>query len=552
MRPQPIQLKLSQIENNLANGVYVIPAFQRDFVWKIEQSAKLLDSWIKGYPLGAFILWTTDEFLCPVKEIGNTVIYSKKNSTEKITYILDGQQRITSIFAAIRGLKIKKKSYEDIIINLDADFNDHEASIVTIKKPDTDFEYISFTKLLNEDAYYLVSNYTQDYVKKISAIQKKINELDFPAITIEGASIEVATEIFSRLNTGGKKLDDFDIMVAKTYRPKTDEYPEFHLADKVDAYANTIPTVYRGVADRKKMLQLVSLCLRGEVTAKSQLSISRDEMISAFDDVTRATNRAIDFCISYLKIPVWSAIAYTSVFQLYVYFFYNYNKNHNLASPSLTQQQYLIDYYWRCVLNERFVSSTDSKVAEDAKSVINKILNGEIPKQDGVSISVDSFKDRGEFKLNRAFILGMIGLLMSKNPKSLSNNSLVCFDPSCISKSQKNNYHHFFPQNMIGNNWTNEPVNNICNIILQDASTNQIEIGNRRPSDYIDKFYRSNSNLLDTLKDHLINDIVDYGIPCDDFDTFIKKRASAFIQEINTRLVPIVADSIDFTIRQNP
>ncbi len=549
MRPQPIQLKLSDIENNLANGNYVIPAFQRDFVWSIEDSAKLLDSWLKGYPLGSFILWTTDEILCPIKEIGNTVIYSKKDSTEKTTYILDGQQRITSIFASIRGLKVKKSSYEDIIINLDANPDDHETRIVTIKKEDVNFKYISFTKLLKEDAFYLVENYTKEYVKKIGEIQKKINELDFSAIKIEGASIEVATEIFTRLNTGGKGLDDFDIMVAKTYRPKTNELPEFHLGDKVEEYSKSIPRCYRGVADRKIMLQLVTLCLRGEVSRKAQLSITRDEMIATFDDVVKATNRAIDFCISYLKIPVWKFFAYTSVFQLYVYFFYNYNQTHNLAAPSITQQQYLIDYYWRCVINERFGSATDTKTEDDVKAVITKILQGNIPEQAAVTLSVDSFKDRGEFKLNRAFIMGMVGLLMSKNPKSLSNNSLVCFDSSWISKSQKNNYHHFFPQNMEGNTWTNEPVNNICNIILQDASTNQVEIKNRRPSDYIGEFLKTNPILSDTLKDHLIDDIQAYGILSDDFDTFIKKRASAFIEELKTRLVVIGTDSIDSNIK---
>jgi uncharacterized protein with ParB-like and HNH nuclease domain len=85
MRPQSIPLKLSDIETNLANGNYVIPAFQRDFVWDIEQSAQLLDSWIKGYPFGAFILWTTDEKLCPIKKIGNTIIFDKQDTTEKTT-----------------------------------------------------------------------------------------------------------------------------------------------------------------------------------------------------------------------------------------------------------------------------------------------------------------------------------------------------------------------------------------------------------------------------------------------------------------------------------
>ncbi len=544
MRPQPIQLKLSDIENNLANGTYVIPAFQRDFVWDIEQSARLLDSWIKGYPLGSFILWSTEERLCPIKKIGNTVLFDIQDPTEKTTYILDGQQRITSIFAAIRGLQIKNKNYEDIIINLDADPTDHETRVVTIKTDDTKFQYVSFTKLLKEDAFYFVENYPREYVKKIGEIQKKINELDFSAIKIDGASIEVATEIFTRLNTGGKKLGPFDIMVAKTYKPGV-----FDLAAKAKECCESVTPNYQKIIDNKFILKVVALCLKKSVSEKSQLSISRDEMIKEFDGVSAAIKSAINFCISSLGIPVGNMIAYSAILELFVYFFYEYNKINYLKSPNNNQQKNLIDYYWRCVINERFGSSTDAKTEEDAKNVIDKILADVEPNRTPLILSVDAFIANGDFSLQRAIIKGLIGLLMSKHPKSLSNNSMVSFDVRWVSKSQRNNYHHFFPQNMVGNNWTNEPVNNICNIILQDASTNQVEIGNRRPSDYISEFSASNASLQTTLCEHLIYDIVDYGITADDFNRFIQKRASAFIEEIKTRLVLISNDAIDSTIK---
>ena len=68
MQPISLPLTLNDIKTNLLNGTYAIPAFQRDFVWDIDRSAKLLDSWVKGYPMGSFILWKTDEALCPVKK----------------------------------------------------------------------------------------------------------------------------------------------------------------------------------------------------------------------------------------------------------------------------------------------------------------------------------------------------------------------------------------------------------------------------------------------------------------------------------------------------
>ncbi len=543
MRPQPIQLKLSDIEANLANGTYVIPTFQRDFVWDIEQSARLLDSWIKGYPLGSFILWTTDERLCPVKKIGNTVVFDIQDPTEKTTYILDGQQRITSLFLSIRGLQIKNKNYEDIIINLDADLDNHETRIVTIKSDEIKFKYISFAKILNEGIGYLAKNYP-DHLEKIDMLRNKIRELDFSAIKIEGASIEVATEIFTRLNTGGKKLGAFDIMVAKTYKPGT-----FDLTKKAKECYDSIPPNYQKIIDNKFILKVIALCLKGSVAEKAQLSISRDEMISQFDAVSDAIKAAINFCITSLNVPVGNMIAYSAILELYVYFFYNYTKFNNLKSPGNSQQKNLVDYYWRSVISERFARSTDTITETDAKEVMDKILADEDPNRIPLILSVDSLIANGEFSLQRAIIKGLVGLLMSKKPRSLSNNSLVSFDVKWVVKSQKNNYHHFFPQNMIGNTWTNEPVNNICNIILQDASTNQIDISNRRPSDYIDEFSKNNSALSSTLMDHLISDINDYGIPKDDFDTFIKKRASAFIEELKTRLVVIGTDSIDSAIK---
>ena len=543
MRPVSIPLKLSDIDINLSNGTYVIPDFQRDFVWDIDQSAQLLDSWIKGYPLGAFILWTTDEALCPIKQIGNAVIYHNQDDTAKTTYILDGQQRITSIFAAIKGLTIKNKPYSDIIINLDADLTDYATDIVTVRTDDTDFAHISFSKLYEFDMLYIVKNYP-NHIAKVQTIRDKLNELDFPSIKIDNVNIDVATDIFTRLNTGGKKLTPFEIMTAKTYKPGV-----FNLVEKAKECRDNLNIAYKGAITDGDLLKLVALCVKGGTTKKDQLSLTRNEMLSTFDDVVVALNSAIAFCITSLKIPVGGMLAYSPPLYLYVYFFYKHNQTHTLESPSKKQQDYLIDYYWRCVISYRFARGTDSKTAYDLKNVIDKILADKIPEQVSLTMSVDSFIANGAFGQKTAYIKGLIGLLMSMSPKSISKNSLVSFDQNWVSKSDKNNYHHFFPQKMIGQTWTNEPINNICNIILQDASTNQVDIGNRRPSDYISEFFNSNSSLSETLKCHLIFDIDEFGILSDDFDTFIRKRASAFIEEIKNRLIVIETDSIDSSVK---
>ncbi|MDK2825133.1 MAG: hypothetical protein PWQ44_309, partial [Methanolobus sp.] len=69
--PQIVPLPFSSLIGDIEKGQIKIPQFQRDFVWDINKSAHLMDSIIKGYPIGTFIFWKTKERLRTIKNIGN-------------------------------------------------------------------------------------------------------------------------------------------------------------------------------------------------------------------------------------------------------------------------------------------------------------------------------------------------------------------------------------------------------------------------------------------------------------------------------------------------
>ena len=97
-----------QLQNLIQNYQYLfggvdegqikIPQFQRDFIWSTEQTAKLIDSIIKGFPIGTFIFWKTREELRYVKNIGNVALPDPPKG-DMVLYVLDGQQRISSLYA---------------------------------------------------------------------------------------------------------------------------------------------------------------------------------------------------------------------------------------------------------------------------------------------------------------------------------------------------------------------------------------------------------------------------------------------------------------------
>ncbi len=135
-QPKPDSKKYSDLIRDIEKGVIKIPKFQRDFVWSVDKTAKLLDSILKGYPIGTFILWQTDERINDIKNVGNLDIPPTPDGT-KVQYVLDGQQRITSLFAAYRGATIQKvgekkiTDYSEIDVNLNVDVTDNDEQVIT-------------------------------------------------------------------------------------------------------------------------------------------------------------------------------------------------------------------------------------------------------------------------------------------------------------------------------------------------------------------------------------------------------------------------------------
>jgi hypothetical protein len=122
--PTPSHSRYTNLLSDIEKGEIKIPQFQRDFVWSIQKSAALLDSIIKGYPIGTFIFWATKDRLRSVRDLGNIKLPDPKEG-EVVSFVLDGQQRITSLFATLKGLKVQRASgkeddFSDSYVDLQA------------------------------------------------------------------------------------------------------------------------------------------------------------------------------------------------------------------------------------------------------------------------------------------------------------------------------------------------------------------------------------------------------------------------------------------------
>src|SRR6185437_7904803 len=94
-------LSIREILEQVGRGQIRIPAFQRGFVWEPERVAYLMDSIFKRYPFGSLLFWRTREQLRVERNLGPFELPPPK-ADYPVDYVLDGQQRITSIFGVFQ------------------------------------------------------------------------------------------------------------------------------------------------------------------------------------------------------------------------------------------------------------------------------------------------------------------------------------------------------------------------------------------------------------------------------------------------------------------
>lgn len=105
----PINRRIGDLLTDIQMGRIGLPDLQRPFVWKDNKVRELLDSMLKGFPIGFIMLWESPAEFENKRQIGSN---DKTFSVPK-DLIIDGQQRLTALLAAIKGVKIKDVNYKE-------------------------------------------------------------------------------------------------------------------------------------------------------------------------------------------------------------------------------------------------------------------------------------------------------------------------------------------------------------------------------------------------------------------------------------------------------
>lgn len=206
---------MAKLMDDIEMGTIGLPDIQRPFVWKNAKVRDLFDSIYRGYPVGYFLFWQ-NAYDGTQKQIGSETKQKVPN-----LLIVDGQQRLTSLYAVVKGIPVIRENYQQEKIEIAFRPIDHsfEVADAAIRKNP---EYISNISILwakDADLFDIVGTYVEDLkkhreanqktldsgeVKKIqSAIQSVSGLLSYPFTALELSSSideEQVAEVFVRIN----------------------------------------------------------------------------------------------------------------------------------------------------------------------------------------------------------------------------------------------------------------------------------------------------------------------------------------------------------------
>ncbi len=540
-QPRPIPYQFATLIVDIDRGRVKIPQFQRDFVWSLEKCASLLDSIVKEYPIGSFIFWKTKERLRSVRNIGGIGIPDAEDG-DYVSYILDGQQRVTSIYASLKGIEDVKRNdgktenFSEIWVNLSAK---KDEKIITTEIDDVDpKDRITVKNLMTGSIDMINSSVPKEYHSKLTEYKNSINSYICNAIQVEDIPIDIATEIFTRVNLGGEKLSIFDIMVAKTFDP----IKNFDLAEKYKELKEELSRAGYETISPSSILQTISLIISKSKECKRStiLNLDKTSFIEVWDTVIDSLKEAVDYLRSSYGIPVSKLLPYNALMVPFTYFFYKKG-----GKPDAYQRERLTDFFWRVSLSGRYSSSVESKLSQDIKR-IDKIIKGEDASYDWpVNISADFILENGWFSAGRSYVKAILCLYASKIPRSFKDGSVVTIDNAYLKQANSKNYHHFFPKAYLKKKNYDEPdIDNVVNITIVDDFLNKRDIRDKPPSEYMKNYQKENKKLKETMKSHLIGDLDEFGVWDNDFEKFLQKRAGLISDALKSLIIEREVDKI--------
>lgn len=510
-------LSIREILEQVGRGQIRIPAFQRGFVWDSDRVAYLMDSIYKQYPFGALLFWRTKETLKYDRKLGPFVLPEPKEDYP-VDYVLDGQQRITSIFGVFQTdlPQPDDPNWLPIYFDLEAEQTVQDSQFLALRadsvKPERHFPMAS---LFSTTGYRSATEAFDDQVtERIDQMQAIFKEVKIPLQLSRTEDKATVAIIFERVNRQGVELDTLQLLSAWTWSEEFQLQEEFSdLADELQPFGFQEIGV-----DTNLLLRCCSAILKDDASPQALMGLNGQTVRENFDRVTNGVKYAVDYIKKNFHAEKLSNLPFSTLMvPLSVLFAVSGNKE---ASINDEQRVRVNRWFWRACFSRRYSSAVLRNLNTDIQEMV-KLRDGDPSKLGDFNFDIDpEFFLRNTFGMANVNTKTFILMLAARRPRSFISGNLVDLAKT-LKEANRTEFHHMMPRAYLRDSnqtqrYDDSALANFC--FLSRADNRQI--GGDKPSVYRAKMPADISQIQEAA-------CFDETLFKDDYEPFVETRAAA-------------------------
>jgi hypothetical protein len=511
------EASVEELVGKIERGELRLPEMQRRYVWRSTRVRDLLDSLYRGYPSGAILLWETEEEV-PLQKMAVPQEASPYQNTQ---LLLDGQQRLTSLLAVIRGEHVKvrgRKRPIELLFNLDhpdhlavvtevnedGDDGDDEDDLIDDEADSTEDElqkrfdrmtFVVATRKLEQlpqwvkvtevfksdsDAAFLkragvggfddpnYERYSQR-LGRLRGIRKYMYRMD---VLERRLSYDEVTEIFVRVNSLGAKLRSSDLALAQITAKWRNSLKEFQAFQQQCAKVGF---------DLDLGLYLKSLV--AFATGQSRFLTVGNLKLDVLQTGWRESCRGMEFALNFLKsnAEIDSPTLLSSPFMLITLAYHGYKRDYALSADESQRLR-----YWVLVANAkgRYSRGSSETILDQDLAMLRdgggaQELIDRLRQQVGrLDIAPDELEGRNQ---RSALFKTMFLAFRAAGAKDWRSQVSIALDHSGV--QHKLQFHHIFPKAILKGGYTGREADDIANLCFIAGKTNR-QISDKTPGEY--------------------------------------------------------------------
>lgn len=528
-------MRIATILDHVDSGHMALPVFQRGYVWNRDQVRGLFDSLYRRHPVGGLLVWATESQSADHRGDGPL-------AAGVVKLLLDGQQRITSLYGAIRGHPPKffdgnRSAFTGLRFHLETEAFEFYQPV----KMQGDLLWVDVTDLMkkgNSGVGEYVSRLSQnpeaatrvaDYFGRLSRLLG-CTDVDLHVEEVTGAdkTLDVVVEIFNRVNSGGTKLSKGDLALAKICA----EWPDARdvMKEKLSDWAKV---------DYRFSLDWLLRSVNAIVTGEAKFLHLHNKNAEEIQQGLKTASRHADTCLNMIqgRLGIDHDRVFFAKFAVPVMVRYLAKIN---RPPSDRERDKLLFWFVQSGMWGRFSGSTESYLDKDLAAIesddpLDKLLEEFMLWHGGMRVKPEHF---GGWSLGARFYPVLYMLTRMGSARDWGNG--LPLKATLLGTMNRLEVHHIFPKSQLyKHNYRRPDANAIANFCFLTKDTN-LSISDRLPEQYFPEIENNHPGSL-----------ASQWIPMDpalwrieNYREFLEARKALLAEEMNRRLEELLHGDI--------